>query len=219
MIYTYDLFLCHASEDKEVARPLVTTLQGRNWHVWFDELELTMGDSLTREIDRGLASARFGIVLLSPSFFEKRWPERELEGLTAREIVNGEKVILPIWHRIDAEYIATYSPSLAARLAPSTEDGVPVIVEKIEGALRKAGVAGPDGRPWRAEAAEAVEDRASRQKPPPRKPRLTPQPVRTGGEEEDGPATREVVRRIGILLSGAVVGTLLLIIILRSIGS
>ena len=52
--------------------------------VWFDELTLKVGDSLRRSIDRGLASSRFGIVVISPHFLSKEWPQKELDGLTAR---------------------------------------------------------------------------------------------------------------------------------------
>jgi hypothetical protein len=41
----YDVFICHASEDKEtVARPLAAALQARGWTVWLDELKLQIGD-------------------------------------------------------------------------------------------------------------------------------------------------------------------------------
>ncbi len=67
-----DVFICHASEDKDaIARPLAEALVERGHAVWFDEFELEIGDGLRREIDRGLAISRFGVVILSPSFFEK----------------------------------------------------------------------------------------------------------------------------------------------------
>jgi hypothetical protein len=50
-----------------------------------------------QSIDSGLARSRFGIVILSEAFFAKHWPQRELDGLAARE-VDGVKVILPVWH-------------------------------------------------------------------------------------------------------------------------
>jgi hypothetical protein len=41
----FDLFICHASEDKRaVARPLAEAISGRGWTVWLDELALTIGD-------------------------------------------------------------------------------------------------------------------------------------------------------------------------------
>jgi hypothetical protein len=126
----WDVFISHASEDKEsFVRPLANALIAEGIKVWFDELTLTVGDSLRREIDRGLAASRFGIVVFSPAFFQKERPERELDGLVARES-NEQKVILPIWHGIGGNEIATYSPMLADRLAVSSSSGLPYVVAR-----------------------------------------------------------------------------------------
>ena len=84
----WDVFISHAWEDKEtVARPLAHALSQAGLSVWYDELTLTLGDGLRRSIDRGLAESRYGVVILSPQFFAKSWPQRELDGLTTREII------------------------------------------------------------------------------------------------------------------------------------
>ena len=76
-----DVFISHAHEDKaDVARPLTEALTERGLSVWLDEHELRIGDSLLRKIDEGLASSTFGVVVLSPDFFDKRWPRREWMG-------------------------------------------------------------------------------------------------------------------------------------------
>lgn len=117
---TYDAFISHASEDKEgVARPLAEALIGRGYAIWYDELQLKVGDSLRRSIDRGLARSRFGIVVLSPSFFAKQWPQYELDGLVAREMTGG-KVVLPLWHKVTKDEVLGYSPSLADKVALNT---------------------------------------------------------------------------------------------------
>lgn len=117
----HDVFICHASEDKDlVVRPLAEELRQRGLRVWYDEFELRIGDSLRRKIDLGLAQCRFGIVVLSPAFFEKEWPQRELDGLVSRETAQGSQMILPIWHNVSREDVLTYSPPLADKLARST---------------------------------------------------------------------------------------------------
>ena len=102
-----DAFISHASEDKlAVARPLAELLMQLGHSVWFDEQELVVGDHLSESIDRGLAQSRFGVVILSHAFFAKQWTKRELEGLVAREMVDGERLILPVWHEIDVGDVA-----------------------------------------------------------------------------------------------------------------
>jgi hypothetical protein len=121
---TWDLFISHASEDKEsVARPLATELRRGGARVWLDEQELLIGDSLTEKIDEGLSRSAFGVVVLSRAFFERHWPRRELAGLRARE-EDGRKTILPVWHGVDKATVAGFSPILADALAADTASGI-----------------------------------------------------------------------------------------------
>ena len=117
---TYDFFICHASEDKEgFVRELATLLSEKGSVVWYDEFSLRIGDSLRRGIDRGLANSKFGVVILSESFFGKEWPQRELDGLVALA-TQGQSRILPIWHHVSKDEVAGYSPTLADRVALNT---------------------------------------------------------------------------------------------------
>jgi hypothetical protein len=120
IIRKYDVFISHASEDKDdVVRPLAISLQSKGLKVWYDEFELKIGDSLRRKIDKGLANSRFGIVVLSKNFIRKGWTNYELDGIITKS-VSGEQIILPIWHNITKQEVIDYSPSLADKLARNT---------------------------------------------------------------------------------------------------
>ncbi|MCL2065170.1 MAG: DUF1883 domain-containing protein [Candidatus Cloacimonetes bacterium] len=120
IIRKYDVFISHASEDKdEVVRPLAITLQNKELKVWYDEFELKIGDSLRQKIDKGLANSRFGIVVLSKNFIKKGWTNYELDGIITKAI-NGQQVVLPIWHNITKQEVLDYSPSLADKIARNT---------------------------------------------------------------------------------------------------
>ncbi|WP_051462688.1 toll/interleukin-1 receptor domain-containing protein [Bradyrhizobium sp. URHA0013] len=133
----WDLFISHASEDKEeFVRPLAGALQQFGVKVWYDEYALSLGDSLSRSVDKGLANSNFGLVVLSPAFLAKRWPEYELRGLTARELA-GEKVILPVWHNVSQQELLRFSPPLADKLAVKSDGSTPLQVAiKIIEAIR-----------------------------------------------------------------------------------
>jgi TIR domain len=120
----WDVFISHASEDKDaIARPLAETFRARGLEVWYDEYTLRVGDSLRKSIDAGLAGCKFGVAILSPSFFNKHWPEQELNGLANRE-VHGKKVVLPVWHNVNHDDVSVFSPTLADRIGVSTSRGL-----------------------------------------------------------------------------------------------
>lgn len=137
-IVEYDVFISHSSEDKEdFVRPLTLELQDLDVKVWYDEFELKLGDSLRRSIDKGLINSKYGIVVLSTSFFKRNWTQYELDGFVNREM-NGMKVILPIWHKVSKDEVQKFSPSLADKVAlNSSVYSIKEIAEKINNLLKK----------------------------------------------------------------------------------
>lgn len=129
----FDVFISHASEDKEFVDPLVVALKAAGISVWYDKDRMTWGDNLRTSIDRGLLNSRFGVVVLSKSFLrKKRWTEHELNGLFAKERL-GEKVILPIWHKVTQDDLAEYSAPFVDRIAmDSQKDSIPEIAVNLK---------------------------------------------------------------------------------------
>ncbi len=134
----FDFFISHSSEDKdEMVRPLAISLKELGYQVWYDEFTLSIGDSLRRSIDHGLSKSSYGIVVLSKSFFSKPWPQYELDGLVTEDLSRG-KVILPIWHGVDRNEVAKYSPSLADKVAFSTRSmTIPLMAKQLSQLVEK----------------------------------------------------------------------------------
>ena len=121
----YDFFICHAREDKDdVVRGLAELLREQGAEVWYDDFTLTVGSRLRKAIENGLAKSKFGVVIVSPHFFSKEWPQRELDGLFALD--NGasgnptQSRILPIWHKVTKDEVLRRSPILADLTALNT---------------------------------------------------------------------------------------------------
>ena len=103
--------------------------------VWYDDFTLKWGDSLRKSIDKGLSNCRYGVVVFSKHFFQKEWPQYELDGLLSREI-DGEEVILPIWYNITKEELLNHTPSFTGRLAKDTRrDSIPEIIKELKSLL------------------------------------------------------------------------------------
>ena len=171
----YDVFISHASEDKDaIARPLADALRAQGHTVFFDEYELNVGDSLRRELDRGLREARRGVVILSKAFFAKEWPQRELDALTAREASSRGSLIIPVWHEVSADEVQRYSPTLADRLAIDASRGLDAVVNGIERTLDRSAAAQTAVEP----AVQLQARPPSGQPAPPQPPPAVPAPAR-----------------------------------------
>jgi hypothetical protein len=132
------LFISHASEDKaDFVEPLVEALRSVGFEVWYDKYELTIGDSLLQKISQGLRECDYGVVVLSPDFFRKRWTQAELDGLFAIESTE-RKVILPIWRDVSVNDVTAFSPILAGRLGALTTGGIEYVVAEIRRAVESA---------------------------------------------------------------------------------
>jgi formylglycine-generating enzyme required for sulfatase activity len=144
--YKNDVFISHATEDKEiVARPLYQKLKDKGYNAWFDEVSLTLGDSLSKKIAEGLLESRFIIIVFSPSFAEKAWTNHEYKGAVQRKIryekeKTGNVVILPIWHGVSSQEVEKFDPTFADLVATNFSKGIDNVINDIVGALTKAGI-------------------------------------------------------------------------------
>lgn len=138
----YDAFISHASEDKEdIVRPLAEALRLRRVAIWYDEFSLHVGSSLRQSIDLGLSKSRYGIVVLSPYFFGKSWPEWELDGLVQRQLSGSQRVLLPVWHNVGKVDVAEHSPSLADIVAIPSSLGLDQVVKRLLAVIQPEGSA------------------------------------------------------------------------------
>jgi RNA-directed DNA polymerase len=137
-----DVFISHASEDKDgFVRPLTELLIKKGLSVWYDEYDISIGDSILEQINYGLRVSRFGVVVLSPNFFaaRKTWTNRELDGLTAAEDVDKQKRILPIWPNISKAQLVAKRATLAGLAAGVTaNESLEQIADKIVRKVNKA---------------------------------------------------------------------------------
>ena len=80
-----------------------------------------LATGVSRQIDTGIANAKYGIVVISRAFIGRPWPDHELRGLVNRDIEEDLK-ILPIWHGVNKQEVAAFSPSLSDKFAINTQN-------------------------------------------------------------------------------------------------
>ena len=126
-----DVFLCHAWDDRSgAAKELHDLLEASEVSVWFSEKDVLLGSNLLREIDKGLARSRVGIVLVTPALLGRLEGEgiadKELSALLARDL------LVPVVHDTTYEALRDVSPLLGSRSGLSTaEDTMKTVAAKL----------------------------------------------------------------------------------------
>jgi TIR domain len=118
-----DFFLCHAWDDRRgPAKDLHDQLESVGVSVWFSEKDIPLGTPFLREIDKGLAKSKIGIVLVTPALLERLKAEegsisdRELSARPARD------QLIPVVHNTTYEALRDVSPMLASRNGLNTAE-------------------------------------------------------------------------------------------------
>jgi hypothetical protein len=73
-----ELFLSHATPDRELAEALASTLRAHGVPVWFSRTDLAGAQQWHDEIGRALGRCDWFALLLSPAAVRSRWVKREL---------------------------------------------------------------------------------------------------------------------------------------------
>ena len=118
-----DFFLCHAWDDRTgAAKELHTLLESRGVSVWFSERDITLGAPLLREIDKGLAKSKIGIVLVTPALLERLKSERASIADKELSVLLARNQLVPIVHGTTYEALRDVSPMLASRTGLDTAE-------------------------------------------------------------------------------------------------
>jgi len=80
------VFISHNKKDKEVATQIAVFLSSENISTWFDEWEISAGDSIIDEIESGLKSCTHFIILWSKNAVTSKWVREELKSVLTEAI-------------------------------------------------------------------------------------------------------------------------------------
>lgn len=146
----FDVFISHASEDKEtIARPIYEACARLGVKAFLDEAHIGWGEDFTKKINTALGAARTVLCVISQTAVTKEWPLAEINTALSMDVIGQKKVVplivgqpdlskLPllkardhmVW-RGDAEAVARELVKVAKPPKPEVVKGgasVPVIV-------------------------------------------------------------------------------------------
>jgi hypothetical protein len=126
-------FISHDSRDKErFVTDLANKLSSMLCPVWYDEYSLVPGQSLRESIERGLKTCSKCIIVLSKNFFSNPgWTKREFDTIYTREILEGQRLCIPVWLDVTKEEVYDYSPILLDTVGIRGDLGMDEVVRRL----------------------------------------------------------------------------------------
>lgn len=135
------VFISHSRNDKKFVRRLVDDLRKANLHVWLDEQELAVGDSIIAKISDGLEDSDYLVAVLSRSSLESGFFQAEVNAALSEHFSGRGTAVLPVLiedvdipplfrDRLYADFRSSYKDGLDALIkAFRQEDLVPLVTE------------------------------------------------------------------------------------------
>jgi hypothetical protein len=90
------VFISHSSIDKPFVDKLVNDLTKIGVTVWYDKLDIQLGDSIPGKINDGLTKAKYFIIVLSNASIKSRWVKEELNSALMKQINLNGTFIIPV---------------------------------------------------------------------------------------------------------------------------
>ena len=109
----YDVFISHASKDKEEYVNLLTDgVKFLGIDVFYDTDIISWGDNWKQVILNGTEESEFAVIVISKNFFGREWTEKELNEFLTRQNESGQKIVLPLLLGITKEEMIEHYPLL-----------------------------------------------------------------------------------------------------------
>lgn len=124
------VFLSHNSADKPIARKIALELENYGVKVWFDEWSLSLGDSLSGGIEKGLEESHIFVLLWSENANKSGWVTAERRAYFNRRIQDNSLKIIPVLLD-DTPLPSLLNDTLGYRL--SSDENIKELSHKIAG--------------------------------------------------------------------------------------
>jgi len=129
------VFLSYAFKDREFAQKIAERIKAYGVHVWYDEWELALGDSIIDVIERVISSSDYIIILLSPNSVKSKWVQHELSVALTHELTARDVTIMPVVIA-DCEIPIALKSRQWLDLRKDSERNIDILVRQIANAPR-----------------------------------------------------------------------------------
>lgn len=130
------VFISHASADKPFVRRLDSRLRREGFETWLDEKDMTIGDSISREVSAAIRRSRAVIVVVSTASLMSNWVRNELSQ-AAHRMVEGQCRLVPVLiDEVDVPVELT--GLLYADCRPGRRGGISRVIDALDAEARRA---------------------------------------------------------------------------------
>lgn len=124
------IFISYSHQDKEFASRLAMQLVRHRAHIWIDQWELKVGDSIIDCIQDAIEGASAILVLLSNASVHSEWCKTELSSGLLRELEEKRVIVLPVLIE-DCELPLFVRKKLYADFRTDFDDGLQRVLTAI----------------------------------------------------------------------------------------
>jgi hypothetical protein len=90
------VFISHSSEDKSFVRELAKNIRQCGLTVWFDELDMRVGATITSTLTDSIDKSNWVVVVLSPAALRSQWVESEWRYACKKEAEDQGVKVIPL---------------------------------------------------------------------------------------------------------------------------
>jgi RNA-directed DNA polymerase len=140
----FDIFISHASEDKEaVARPIFEACRALGLKAFMDEAHIGWGQNFATKINTALGAARTVLAIVSSNSVAKEWPVQEVNAALALENSGQKKVVPLIVGKPDLSRL----PLIAAKDCLAWNGDAKAVAKRLQAAAKGDAPRRPAGAP------------------------------------------------------------------------
>lgn len=136
VVREFDFFMSYARGDYTIVKQLVDALIVKGARVWWDDIQIKIGNRLTVKLDEGFRKSKHGLIIVSPRFVERNWTQAELRAFENRLINGDENVLLPVLLEMSHLEFAQHFPLLADVVSTTFKGDIEALAKELMDTLR-----------------------------------------------------------------------------------